>query len=313
MLKFVLRRLFSGVVLIFGVSSLTFFMLNFSATTIARNILGEYATETQVQAKTVELGLDRPLLERYFDWLGGAFSGNMGRSWFTSEKVATAILSRLPVTLSVVFISIALTAVLAVLIGSAAAVYRGWIDRAVQILSIVGHAVPSFIIAVLVVSVLAVQLRWFPATGYTSIQQSLSGWALSITLPIVALVIGVTASSAQHLRSAMLDVFKQDWVRTLRSRGIGEREITFKYVLRSAAPAGLTILSLQFVALLGGNVIIERIFAIPGIGSLAVQSTTYGDIPIVMAVVLFTIMIVVVVNLLVDLANGWLNPKARAA
>jgi peptide/nickel transport system permease protein len=129
----------------------------------------------------------------------------------------------------------------------------------------------------------------------------------------VSLIIATVASSAQQIRSAIKAVKERDWVRTLRSRGVPEREILFKHVLRSAAPAGLTVLSLQFVGLLGGSVIIESIFALPGMGQLAVNSTGLGDTPVIMGVVVFTVIIVVVVNLIVDLINGWLNPKVRVS
>jgi peptide/nickel transport system permease protein len=130
-------------------------------------------------------------------------------------------------------------------------------------------------------------------------------------LPVLSLVIATVASAAQQIRSAFKDVLSRDWVRTLRSRGIKNSEILFKHVLRSAAPSGLTVLSLQFVGMLGGSVIIESIFALPGIGHLAVDSTAQGDTPVVMGVVLYTVIVVILVNLAVDLINGWLNPKVR--
>ena len=136
-------------------------------------------------------------------------------------------------------------------------------------------------------------------------------WAASIILPAASLVVATVASSAQQIRSAIKSVMERDWVRTLRSRGVPEREILFKHVLRSAAPAGLTVLSLQFVGMLGGSVIIENIFALPGVGQLAVTSTGLGDTPVVMGVVVYSVIIVILVNLAVDLINGWLNPKVR--
>ena len=136
---------------------------------------------------------------------------------------------------------------------------------------------------------------------------------LSLTLPVIALVINGVASAAQQIRSAFIRQLELDYVRTLRSRGITEREILFRHVLRSAAPAGLTVLSLQFISLLGGVVIIESIFAIAGMGRLAVEATTKSDLPLVMGVVVYTVVIVIVVNLLVDILNGWLNPKVRVS
>lgn len=313
MVSFIFRRLISGVVVLFVASSLTFFMLYFSATSVARNILGESATQAQVHLKEVELGLDQPLFSRYFNWLGGVLRGDFGVSWFTSQPVVDSILGRLPTTLSIVLVTIVIAAVLATLFGVAAAVRRGWVDRLLQIVSIGASAVPQFVVAIVLVTVFAIGLRWLPATGYVPLGDSFGGWAASITLPIIALAIGTVASTAQQVRSAVINVLSRDYVRTLRSRGLAPREILFRHVLRGAAPAGLTVLSLQFIGMLGGVVVIEQIFALPGLGFLALQSTTQGDMPVLMGVVVYIVIIVVVVNLLVDLAVGWLNPKARVS
>ena len=313
MVSFIFRRLASGVVVLFVVSTLTFFLLYFSATSVARNILGESATQAQVQLKEAELGLDQPLVSRYLSWLNGVVQGDFGVSWFTSQPVVDSILGRLPTTLSIVLATIVIAAVLATLLGVAAAVRRGWIDRLLQIVSIGASAVPQFVVAIVLVTVLAIQLRIFPATGYIPMNQDVGGWLASIALPILALAIGAVASTAQQVRSAVINVLGRDYVRTLRSRGLAPREILFRHVLRGAAPAGLTVLSLQFIGMLGGVVVIEQIFALPGMGFLALQSTTQGDMPVLMGVVVYIVIIVVIVNLLVDLAVGWLNPKARVS
>ena len=313
MVSFIFRRLASGVVVLFVVSTLTFFLLYFSATSVARNILGESATQAQVQLKEAELGLDEPLVSRYLSWLNGVVQGDFGVSWFTSQPVVDSILGRLPTTLSIVLATIVIAAVLATLLGVAAAVRRGWIDRLLQIVSIGASAVPQFVVAIVLVTVLAIQLRIFPATGYVPMNQDVGGWLASIALPILALAIGAVASTAQQVRSAVINVLGRDYVRTLRSRGLAPQEILFRHVLRGAAPAGLTVLSLQFIGMLGGVVVIEQIFALPGMGFLALQSTTQGDMPVLMGVVVYIVIIVVIVNLLVDLAVGWLNPKARVS
>jgi peptide/nickel transport system permease protein len=313
MLTFVLRRLVAGVTVLAAISVATFFLLYVSSANIARNILGEFATPEQVTAKEHELGLDRPVIERFFDWAGQALTGDLGTSWFTNQPVSQALSDRLPVTLTLVVVSIIGIAVCAVLIGVAAAVRRGWIDRTVQIGAVVGDAVPGFVLAIILVTVFAIQLSWFPATSSIEPGASAAAWAASLTLPVIAIVINGLTSSAQQIRSAVITQLEKDYVRTLRSRGTPESVILFKHVLRSAAPAGLTVLSLQFIGMLGGVVIIEQIFALPGMGALAVQSTTIGDTPLVMGVVLYTVIIVIIVNLLVDLANGWLNPKVRVS
>lgn len=313
MVSFTLRRLGAGVVLLIAISILTYSILFFSSANIARNLLGDQATEEQIVLKEQQLGLDQPFLTRFADWFMSALSGDFGRSWFTSEPVAIAIANRLPITLTLVAVAILLTAIISTLIGMLAAVKRGWMDRAVQVGAVIGYAAPGFVLAVIFVTIFAVQLRLVPPVSTIAPGATAAAWFTSLLLPVIALAINAVASSAQQLRSAIIKQLERDYVRTLRSRGIAEREILFRHVLRSAAPAGLTILSLQFIGMLGGAVIVEQIFALPGIGSLAVTATSAGDIPVVMGVVLFTVIIVIVVNLLVDLVNGWLNPKVRVS
>lgn len=313
MLTFILKRLFAGVTVLIAISVATFFLLYFSSKNIARNILGEFASAEQVAAKEHELGLDQPILTRFFGWAGNALTGNLGTSWINNEPVAQSLLNRLPVTLTLVVVSIIGIAILSTIIGMAAAVKRGWIDRTVQTSAVIGEAIPEFVLAIIFVTIFAINLGWFPATS--SIQPGAPAWVwvASLALPVIAIVLNGLTSTAQQIRSAVITQLEKDYVRTLRSRGTPEPVILFKHVLRSAAPAGLTVLSLRFIGMLGGVVIIEQIFALPGMGALAVQSTTLGDTPLVMGVVLYTVIIVIIVNLLVDLANGWLNPKVRVS
>lgn len=313
MTTFILKRLGSGLVVLFAVSILVFSLLYISSGSIARNILGDQATPEQLAVKEAELGLDQPIVARYFSWLTDALGGDLGTSWFTSEPVAHALATRIPVTMTMVVAAMILIAIIATLIGVAAAVKRGWVDRAVQIGAIIGDSIPGFVIGIILVTVLAIQMGLFPATSTISPGEPASAWILSLTLPVAALLINGVTGGAQQIRSAVIKQLERDYVRTLRSRGIGEREILFRHVLRSAAPAGLTVLSLQLIGMLGGVVIIEQIFALPGMGPLAVAATSQSDQPVVMGVVMYTVAVVIVVNLIVDLLNGWLNPKVRAS
>ena len=311
MLGFIARRLLSGTVLLFVITTLAYFLVFFTVDGVAYRLLGDGATEADVVAKNHELGLDQPFFTRYFGWLSSALQGDFGTSWFNNQKIIDALVTRLPVTITVVGFAILISAVLAVILGMSAAIKGGWIDRAVQLLAITGFAIPGFVIAVLAVTLFAITWALLPATGWVPFSEDPLNWLLSIILPTFALVLATVASSAQQIRSAIKNVFERDWVRTLRSRGIPEREILLKHVLRAAAPAGLTVLSMQFVGMLGGSVIIESIFALPGVGQYAVTATGFGDTPVVMGVVVFTVVVVIVVNLIVDLVNGWLNPKVR--
>src|SRR3712207_3700652 len=311
MLRFILRRLLAGVILLFVVSSLAYLLLYLGAGDIARQILGVSATQEQVAAKAASLGLDQPLLTRYVTWLSHAITGDFGTSWFTSQPVVAAIPSRLAVTLSLVIGTTILTAVVATALGVWAARKRGAPDRLVQIVSVLGFAIPGFLIAIFLVNVFALNLRWFKPTGFVQLSTSFPGWLSTVTLPILALSIGAIAAIASQVRGSVIDTMRQDWVRTLRSRGLSENRVLYKHVLRNAGGPALAVLAVQFVGLFGGAIIVEQIFAIPGLGPVATQSTARGDIPLVMGLVVVTAAIVVVVNIVIEILHGFLNPKAR--
>ncbi|PRA79738.1 ABC transporter permease [Microbacterium sp. MYb66] len=313
MVGFIARRLGASVVLLFVTALLTFVLLSIPNQDVGRQLLGINASQAAIDSKNAQLGLDRPILIRFFDWLAHAMQGDLGRSWFSSEQVTIAIGNRLPVTLSLVIGVTLVTAVVGYLLGVWAGVRRGRIDRFVQIFSVAGYALPGFLVTIVIVIVFAVQLRWFPAIGYIPITQSFTGWLSTITLPVIALSISAVAGIAQQVRSSVIEVVRSDYIRTLQTRGLPPRRILFRHVLRNASAPALTVLGMQFVGLLGGAVIVEQIFGLPGIGSMAIQYTTRGDIPIIMGLVMLSAIGVVIVNLLVDLGIGWLLPKARVS
>ena len=311
MIQFLIKRAISGIALLVVISTIAYFLVYSSGNNIALAILGEGATPDQLILKEKELGLDRPILERYFDWLKHAVKGDFGNSWINNDTVVSEITRRLPITLSLVLIAIGLAAILATFIGMYAAIKGGVVDRILQLVAVIGFAIPGFLVAILLINYLAIKNHIFPATGWVYFGENPSNWLKSITLPILSLVLATITSAAQQIRSAIKNVMDRDFVRTLTSRGISRREILYKHVLRAAAPAGLTVLSLQFVGMLGGTVIIEHIFALPGMGDMVVNATNSSDTPLIMGIVVYTVLIVIVVNLLVDLINGWLNPKVR--
>lgn len=311
MITFIGRRLLSGVVLVFVICTLTFLLTHSSTDNVARNILGDNATAEQVAAKQAELGLDQPLLTQYGSWLGQAVRGDFGASWITSEPVSSALSNRLPVTLSMVIAAVVTIALISMVLGVAAAVRRGWLDRVIQVVSVIGFSLPNFWVALMLVIAFSVSLRLLPATGYVPISDGIGGWAATLVLPVTALVLGGVASASQQVRGAMIDVLRQDYIRTLHARGLSTRSVVLKHALRNAAPPALTVLSLQFIALLGGAVVIERVFAIPGLGMLTVNSALQGDVPVLMGIVVVTVILVVIVNLLIDIVSGWVNPKVR--
>lgn len=311
MMVFILRRLGSGIVLLFVVATATFFLLSLTGQDPARQILGPAASVEQVEAKRAELGLDQPILAQYAQWLAGAVVGNLGKSWYTNQPVTEAITLSLPPTLSMVLGAILIAVVIGTAIGVVAAIRRGAVDRGLQVVSTFVMAVPGFLVALFLALIFAVQLGLFPATGYTSLADSPGDWIASISLPVVALALGAIATIALQIRGSMIDVLRQDYVRTLRSRGLPDWSVLLKHALRSAAGPTLTVVSLMFIVSISGSVIVEQVFNIPGIGTQANISASRGDLPIVLGVVVVTVILVVIVNLLVDLIQGWVNPKVR--
>ncbi|MGA6155324.1 ABC transporter permease [Stenotrophomonas sp. NPDC087984] len=313
MLAFLIRRIAAGAALVVVVATATFLLLNLTGTDVARNILGETATRSAVTAKSHELGLDQPLVERYWHWAEQALRGDLGSSWFTGAPVNQSLVDTLPVTLSIVLAGLLLAAVLSLALGTAAALRGGWVDRVVQFAAVLGTAVPSFLIALVLAVTLAVQLGWLPATGYVAIDASVTEWLRSIILPAVSLAVAATAATAMQVRGALMDVLRADYVRTLRSRGLSTRSVVFRHALRNAAPPALTVLALQFIGLISGAVVVEKVFGLPGIGTLANSAAVRGDAPVLLGTVVVTVSIVVAVNLLLDIVYGWLNPKVRVS
>src|SRR4051794_37369039 len=307
-----LRNVLRSLAVLLVVTFATFCLMYRNGRGIAQSTLGLGATPEAIQAQMTRLGLDRPLLVQYGGWLSSAVTGDLGRSFYTSESVAAALANRVPVTLSIVIITLLLTAVLSVLLGVVAAIRGGTTDRVVQVVSIVGAAIPAFIVAIALVFTFAINWRALPATGYVSPDQSVSGWLASITLPVIALLIGAVAGAAAQFRTAVLDTAGKDYVRTLRARGIPERAVVWRHVLRNSAGPGMIALSLTVIALMGGTVFIEQVFALPGLGQMSVSSALISDVPMVMGTVLVFVLVVLVVNFLADLATYLLNPRARA-
>lgn len=311
MLSFIARRVLSGIILVLAVSVVAFALLYAGGGDIARRILGQNATAETVALKAQQLGLDQPLLVQYGNWVSHAVTGDFGVSWFTSQPVTTSLASRLTVTLTLVIGTTLVAAIVSVVLGIVAARRGGWVDSAVQFIAVIGFAVPGFLIALYLVLWLAIGLGWFKATGFTPLDRSFTGWLSSITLPIVALSLSAIAAVAQQVRGAVIDALSRDYVRTLRARGLSMNRVVYLHVLRNAGGPALAVLAVQFVGLLGGAVVVEQVFALPGVGQLTVSATSSGDIPVVMGVVVATAVIVVLVNLLIDLAQAALNPKVR--
>lgn len=311
MFSYITRKILVGAVLALLVTFATFLLLSTSYEDVVRTILGPSATDETVSALMAELGYDRPVVVQYVEWLGAALGGDFGTSVYTSQEVAPIVLQRLGVTLSLIVPALILTIVLSVSLGVWSASRGGIVDRFSQGISMIGLVVPALLLAIALVVVLAIQLKWLPATGYTPPGKDLGAWARSVTIPVIVLVMGGFASMAAQVRGRMIDELRQDYVRTLRTRGVPERSIVLKHALRNSASPALTVMSLEFIQMFGGALIIENVFALPGYGIYAFNASLQGDIPAILCVTTFGVLLVTVVNMLTDLANGWLNPKAR--
>jgi peptide/nickel transport system permease protein len=251
------------------------------------------------------------VLERYADWAINAVQLNFGEAWTFPETVSNTLQSRLGVTLTIVSVTILVSVSIAVILGVIAAVNGGWLDRVVQVVGLIGFAIPGFLVAFFLVTLFAIQIPIFNAIGYTEPSEDFGGWLKSITLPVAALALSGIGSVTNQVRGSVRDALNMDYVRTLRARGLSFKRVVFKHVLRNAASPALAILGVQFVGTLGGAVFVEQIFAIPGIGQFTVQATQVSDVPAIMGLVVTTAVIVILVNLIIDLISAALNPKVR--
>lgn len=305
------RWLFTAVPLVLGVSLLTFFLGSLVPGDAARTILGPSADPAAVAELHHRLGLDRPLWDQYWSWLVAALHGNLGTSVASGSQVWDDLSARLPVTLVLMAGSVLVAAAVGIWLGVAGALRAGVLGRLVDVAAMAGAAVPSFWLAELLVLVFAVHWRIFPATGYVAFGDSPSRWLSSLVLPVSALGLTSSAAVAKQTRDGVRNQLQRDYVVMLRARGVSERSIIGKHVLRNAAGPIVTVLGLMIVGMLGGTVLAEYVFVLPGLGGLAVSATQAHDIPEIQGVaVLFTV-IVVIVTLLVEMLHRAVDPKVR--
>jgi peptide/nickel transport system permease protein len=312
-LRIVVRRLLWAVPLVLGVSLVVFVLASLVPGDPARTILGESATPEAVAALQTELGLDRPWYEQYLTWLGGLVHGDLGTSVFTGEPVTAALNSRLAVTLALVLVTVVVCTVVGVAIGMAGALRGGVVARVLDVVSLFGIALPSFWVALVLVSLFAVKLRWFPATGYVSPDVSLGGWASSLVLPVVSLGLLGISVIAKQTRDAAMTVLDSDYVVVLRANGLPESRLVLGHVLRNASIPVVSAIGVVFVGSLDATVFVENVFVLPGLGSRATQATVDHDVSVILGIGVYFTLVVVLVNLLVDVAYGLLDPKVRTA
>jgi peptide/nickel transport system permease protein len=310
-LTLVLRRLLWAVPMLFVVSALSFVLVSLLPGDPARSVLGPLATDQQVARARAQLGLDRSLADQYRSWLVHALHGDLGVSLQTGIDVRQLLDSRLAPTLSLIALSTLTAAVLGVALGVWSATRGGLLGAIIDVLSVIGLAVPAFWLALLLVSTFSIHWRLFPPTGYQSITASPAEWLRSLTLPVLtASLIGLT-SVAKQTRDSVLDVYNRNFVLVMQANGLSRRSIVYRHVLRNAAIPVLSLLGVICSSLLGAAVLIENIFGLPGLGSGAAAAAAQHDIPVLQGAVVYFTIIVIVIGLLVDVGRAWLDPKVR--
>ena len=273
---------------------------------------GLESTPELVQKVRESLSLDDPVPVQYVDWLGDLARGDLGISLVAGESVWTLIKQRAPVTISLTIGAIGVAVLIALPLGIVSALRSGGIiDKVVSFLAALTIATPSFFLGLILVLVFALKNPWLPATGYVSFFESPFEWARHIVLPSIALGLLLAAELTRHLRGSLRDVLRRDYVRTAYSGGVPTRMIVVKHALPNAAIPVVTVLGLQLVALVGGTVIIEQVFGLPGLGNLMIKAVFDRDYPIIQSITVLTLLLAIIVSLVVDLTYSWLNPKVR--
>jgi peptide/nickel transport system permease protein len=304
-------RILSSVVLLFVVSVLIFLMQSLIPGNVADAVAGNNATPAELARLTREFHLNEPIYQQYWNWLDGILHGTLGNSYLNNQSVAQILNTRAWVTISLVGLATVVAAVVGVALGIASSRGGRIVSKVVDVLSVLGLAIPSFWLALLLIEYFSTRLGWFPATGYVSLGTSPSGWIQSLVLPVAALSLWGVTGIAKQTRESMLDVGSQQFVRNLRANGCPEAVVVLKHCLRSAAVPIITMVGLMFIGSLTADVAIEVIFSLPGLGSEAVSATSTHDIPVIQGVGVYFTLMVIAVNLVLDLLYGWVNPKAR--
>lgn len=304
MLTYFLRRLLLTVPVLFGIATLVFALVHMVPGDPAVSMLGEGATGEDVAALRTRLGLDEPLLVQYGSFLRGAVRGDLGRSFRSNVPVTTEILTRIPRTMQLAVASMAVASLIAIPLGIIAAVWKGrWPDQSAMTMAVIGLSLPAFWIGPMLAWALAVELGWLPVSGYGT-------WP-HLVLPSITLGLALAALLARMTRTTLLDELRELYVMAARARGASRWRATLVHAFRNSLIPVVTIVGLQFGAVLTGSIVTETIFAWPGIGRLLITAINTRDYPLVQGCILWIAVIYVGVNLLTDLIYGWLDPRIR--
>lgn len=305
MLGFIVKRLGLALLVALAVSAIAFFLLRLSGD-IAVAIAGEGAQQADLDVIRKTYGLDRPLVVQYFDWLLKTLSGDFGTSIYFKTDVSSLVFAKLPVTLILGVSSLAFALAISIPLGVLAAIYaNSWIDRLALAIAVFGQAMPNFFFALILVMLFSITLRWLPVSG--------SGTWLHYVMPTIALGYYTAPAFMRLIRAGMIEVLSADYIRTARAKGLPPYAVVITHALRNAAVPVVALTAVQLGFLLGGSVVIETIFALDGLGYLAYQSITYKDFPVMQVIVLLLSVVYVLLTLLADIANAWLDPRIRVS
>jgi peptide/nickel transport system permease protein len=312
MLRFAGRRLLAVIPLLLILTFVAYVLVDLIPGDAAASVAGEQASPEELESIRTYLGLDDPLPVRYARFLGNVAQGDLGSSIINSQPVSETITRRLPVTVSLVIVTLLLIIVVAVPLGTLAALRpNGVFDRGVTIVAGIVLSVPSFVMGLVLVTYLALNRSWFPATGYQPLAEGVFGWLQHLILPAIALALHPIAELTRQTRGAMREILDEDYVRTARAYGLRGSAIVSKWAGKNAAITVVTVLGLMAGRLIGGAVVVESIFNLPGVGTLAIDAVTARDISMIQGIVLLAGVVVIIVNLLVDLSYAWFNPRVR--
>jgi peptide/nickel transport system permease protein len=312
MLNFLLRRGLATAPVLLIVAVIVFLLLRMTPGDPAAAIAGDGATVQDVERIRAQLGLDAPVISQFFGWLGHVLRGDLGYSYFYKMSVTQLIGQRLEPTLSVAAVTVVLTVLIAVPLGVLAASRRGGrLDRFIMSASVLGFSVPVFVAGYLMIWLFSMHLGWLPSQGYRRIAEGVGPWLRNLVLPCVTLAVMYAALIARVTRAAVSEALTEDYVRTARAKGIPEWRMLIRHALANAAVPIATIIGLSVAGLIGGVVVTETIYAIPGLGQLTVDAVLSRDYPLIQGITLFFSLVYVVVNLLVDLSYLLLDPRIR--
>jgi peptide/nickel transport system permease protein len=312
MIGFLARRLLATIPVMAIVAVLVFSMLRMTPGDPASIIAGAAATAADVAGIREKLGLDRPIVEQFGIWIGNVLRGDFGESFFFKKTVASLIADRVGPTLALATFTMVLSIAVAVPLGVVAAYKQGtWIDRVVMGFSVLGFSVPVFVIGYALIYVFAIELAWLPVQGYQPIRDGLGGFLSRLILPSLTLSVIYIALIARITRTSVLEVLGEDYIRTARAKGLPRSTVLMRHALRNAAVPIVTVIGIGVALLIGGVVVTESVYSIPGLGRLTVDAVLARDYPTVQAVILLFSVVYVLLNLLVDVAYTFLDPRIR--